>query len=76
MNCSFWGLIFLVFCFDLGKIEGFSSELISYSDDWYSQRVYNLRLVEYEMSSDRIVSCLQRWSIISHIISLCAINSG
>lgn len=37
---------------DFGKIEGFSSELISNSDDWfYSQRVYNLRLVEYVMSS-------------------------
>ena len=51
-NCSFWCLIFLVFYFDFGQIEGFSGELISYSDGWfYSQHVYNLRLEEYEMSS-------------------------
>lgn len=51
MNCSFWGLIFLVFCFDFGKIEGFSRELISYSDGWFfSHHVYNLRMVEYGMS--------------------------
>ena len=41
-----------MFYFDFGQIEGFSGELISYSDGWfYSQHVYNLRLEEYEMSS-------------------------